>query len=705
MKKKYLLLTAFLVVALAAAVLLWRRGGRAAGWNLLVITLDTTRSDHLGAYGYRPAQTPNIDRLAREGIMFLNCRTSVPLTLPSHSSLFTGRYPIAHNVRNNGTYFLRASEQTLAETLSGRGYDTRAVVASFVLMAKFGVNQGFALYDDSLETHTIVRNFKSEIPADRVYEKFSGFLGQSAGRRFFYWLHFYDPHTPYHPPLEFARRFPNNSMGLYDGEIAFMDVWVGRVIDDLRRQGVLDRTLVVVAGDHGEGVGEHQEYGHGVFCYEEMLRVPLIIYAPGLFARPRQVGARVNLVDVMPTVLDLLEVKAPAAVQGRSFLPLIRGRSEKSERESYFESLYGQQEMNWAPLTGLIADHYKYISLPEPELYDLQADRGEKQNLLQRKNLLARQMDKELARFVAAHSQSGGDTRRELSDSDRAELQALGYISSFSDRSASTMDPKKGILIDNRLKQVSRMLNAQKLDEAEEALRQLLADNPGLKMPHVYNMKYRLYSLRKDYNAALNTMREAIEEFPDVEQFRQTLALALFDMGVYDKAEKRCREILERNPRSTRVLLLLGDIREKQKRPAEAAEFYERALAVEPQNVSLRLKYAELLITLRQFEKAVAEYNQLLENEEAGGQPDLLLKVALLNTRYGSMADAERLLARAVALKPEGKFFFNYALVLAKNGKVGEAMTNMETALSRHGQELTPEQRQLAAKALAAWQQ
>ena len=703
MKKKILLLAAFLVIVLAVAVVIWRRGGKAGGWNLLVITLDTTRADHIGAYGYRQAQTPSLDRLARAGIMFLNCHSSVPLTLPSHSSLFTGRYPVAHNVRNNGTYFLRANEQTLAETLRDRGYDTRAVIASFVLMAKFGVNQGFALYDDSLDTYEMIRNYKSEIPADRVYEKFSGFLGQSAGRRFFYWLHFYDPHTPYRPPQEFAKRFPSNPKGLYDGEIAYMDMWVGRVIDDLRRQGLLDRTLVVVAGDHGEGFGEHQERGHGVFCYEETLRVPLIVHAPKLFHRPRQVRARVNLVDVMPTVLDLLEVETPAAVQGRSFLTLLTGKPEKTEREYYFESLYGREEMNWAPLTGLIAGQYKYISLPEPELYDLQADAGEKQNLLKRKNLVARQMDRELAKFMAAHSQSSGETRRELSESDKEELQALGYISSFSNRSASTMDPKKGILIDNRLKEISQMLNARKIVEAEKALLQLLADNPGLKMPHMYNQRYKLYMLKKDYNAALNTMREAIENFPDVEQFKQTLALSLFDIGVYDKAENRCREILEKNPRSTRMLLLLGEIREKQKRPADASEFYAQALAIEPQNVSLRLKYAELLIKLKQYEKAVIEYNQLLTNEETSSQPELLLKVALLNTRYGSMASAERLLARAVAIKPVGKFYFNYALVLAKNGKVEQALANMENAISRHARELTPEQRQLAEKALAAW--
>lgn len=702
MKKKTWLLAAALLVLLAAAAFFLLKGKKAGNWNLLVITLDTTRADRIGAYGYKPALTPNIDRLAREGVLFENAYSSVPLTLPSHSSLFTGRYPIATNVRNNGNYFLPAGETTLAEVLHGRGYATRAVISAFVLLSKFGVNQGFSLYDDSLDTHKMIRNYKSEIPAGMVYEKFSSWLGQDDGRPFFYWLHFYDPHTPYRPPEEFAKRFPPGPQGLYNGEIAYTDVWVGHVIQSLRERGLLERTLVVIAGDHGEAFGEHVEEGHGIFCYEETLRVPLIVHAPALL-RPRRVAARVGLVDVMPTVLDLLGVETPLAVQGRSFLSLLKGRSEKEERTHYFESLYGLEEMNWAPLTGLLQRGYKYISLPNPELYDLHADRGEKQNLFLRKNIVARDMDKRLAQFVASHAQRGAEAKRELSAGDKEQLQALGYISAFSSHVGAALDPKKGVLIDARLKDISQLVNQKKTVEAEMDLQRLMAENPGLKMPHIYYLRYKIAMSKRDIAGGLNGLRQAIEDFPDVENFRQTLALSLFDLKMYDKAENRCREILAKNPRNTRAIILLGEIREKQNRPAEAAEFYAQARDVEPQNVSLRIKYAELLITLKQYERAVAEYNQLLENEEASGQPELLLKVALLNTRYGSMADAEQMLARAAAIKPEGKFFFNYALVLAKNGKVEQALANMETAFNLHAGELSPDQLKIAQKTLAAW--
>ena len=703
MNKNFLLIILLLLLAASGFFFLLRKGRAGMAWNVLIITLDTTRADHIGAYGYKAAQTPNLDRLAKEGVLFENSYACVPLTLPSHSALFTGRYPIANNVRNNGSYFLPESEVTLAEALRDRGFDTRAVISSFVLLSKFGVNQGFSLYDDSLDTHEMIRNYKSEIPAEQVHEKFSAWLGQDAGQRFFYWLHFYDPHTPYRPPLEFAKRFPPGQEGAYDGEIAYTDVWVGRVIDDLRRRGLLERTLVIIAGDHGEAFGEHAEKGHGIFCYEEVLKVPLIFYAPKLIGKPRRVNSRVNLTDVMPTVLELLEAEIPRAVQGRSFLSLLKGGSEKEERTFYFESLYGREEMNWAPLTGLLRQNFKYISLPEPELYDLRADRGEKLNLFLRKNLVARDMDKRLAGFVASHSQYDSKTRRELSAGDKEQLQALGYISAFSSQAATTLDPKKGVLIDMRLKEISQLIAQKKATEAEADLRQLLAANPGLKMPHIYNMNYKINMIKRDYAAALNSLKQGVEDFPDIESFKQTLALSLFDMKRYDKAEDRCREILARNPKATRAHILLGEIREKQNRPAEAVSHYAQALDIEPQNVSLRIKYAELLITIQKYEQAVAAYNQLLENEEAAGQPELLLKVALLNTRYGSMTDAEQMLARAVAIKPEGKFFFNYALVLAKNGRLEQAMANMETALSRHARQLTPEQKEIAAKTLAAW--
>lgn len=705
MKKKPLLFILLFLALAAASFLLLRQGQKDVEANVLIITLDTTRADHIGAYGGQSGLTPNIDRLAREGTLFRNCYAQLPLTLPSHCTLFTGRYPMAHNVRNNAKYFLNQSEFTLAEALQAKNYRTYAVIAAFVLMSKFGLQQGFDFYDDYLNPHELAHNFKSEIPADEVYDKFSGWLAKNSAQKFFAWVHFYDAHDPYNPPAAFAKRFANNAQGRYAGEIAYVDSVVGKIIDDLRDRGLLDKTLLLIVGDHGEAFGEHQEYGHAIFCYEENLRVPLIFHCPALIAKNRTVLEQVSLVDVMPTVLDVLELPIPKTVQGKSLINLLRGRKEKESRSIYFESMYGKEEMNFAPLTGISADNYKYISLPDPELYDLRTDSREKDNLFKKKNILARDLDKRLAKLVAGFSRSGGETRRELTERDKDELQALGYISAFSKKAAQMVDPKKGVLADNKLKRISRLITQNDVPLAEKELLALIAENPGRLMPQMINMLYKIAVAKKDYPAALNILSRGIREFPESEQFRQTLARDLFDIKKYDKAEGRCREILARNPKSTAAYILLGEIREKQGQVNEACDFYAQALNLEPQNVTLNIKYAELLLATKKYPQAVEAYNQALSGEGVADQPELFFKVALLNTQYGSLAKAEQLLARAAAAKPEGKFIFNYALVLAKNGKVSQAKANMETAVSRHGEQLSAAQLKIAAQALAAWKE
>jgi arylsulfatase A-like enzyme/Tfp pilus assembly protein PilF len=705
MKKKPLLFSLLFLTLAAGLYLLLHKGEKEFKPNVLVITLDTTRADHIGAYGCKSAQTPNIDRLAREGTIFRNCYSQIPMTLPSHCTLFTGRYPMAHNVRNNAKYFLNNGEFTLAEALQAQKYRTYAVIAAFVLQSKFGLSQGFDFYDDSLNPHEIAHNFKSEIPAQKVYEKFSGWLDKNSSQKFFAWVHFYDAHDPYNPPVAFAKRFSNDSLGRYDGEIAYVDLYIGKIIDDLRDRGLLQKTLLLIVGDHGEAFGEHQEHGHAIFCYEENLRVPLIFHCPALIDKDRTVLERVSLIDVMPTVLDILEIPIPGAVQGKSFMNLLRGREEKEPRSVYFESMYGKEEMNWAPLTGIIDKNYKYISLPDPELYDLRTDHLEKENLFKKKNIAARELDKYLGKIMASYSQRGGETRRELTERDKDELQALGYISAFSNKAAQMVDPKIGVIADNKLKKISRLINQNDVSQAEKELLVLIKENPELRMPLMVQMMYKIAVSKKDYASALNILSQGIREFPESEQFKQSLAHTLFALKKYDKAEGRCREILARNPKSTATYILLGEIKEKQNQPAAASDFYAQAVQLEPQNISLTIKYAELLLAIKKYPQAVEAYNQAMLGAGMTDQPELLFKVALLNIKYGSLDKAEQMLARAAASKPEGKFIFNYALVLAKNGKIAQAVANMEAVVSRHAAQLSAAQLKIAAQALAAWKE
>jgi tetratricopeptide (TPR) repeat protein len=284
-------------------------------------------------------------------------------------------------------------------------------------------------------------------------------------------------------------------------------------------------------------------------------------------------------------------------------------------------------------------------------------------------------------------------------------LQALGYISAFSEKAAQMVDPKKGVLTDNKLKRISRLITQNDVAQAEKELLVLIKENPGRIMPQMINMLYKIAVAKKDYPEALNILSRGIREFPQSEQFRLTLARDLFDIKKYDKSENRCQEILALNPKSTAAYMLLGEIREKQKRLIAASDFYAQALKLEPQNVSLHVKYAELLLAIKKYPQAVEAFNQVLGGEGVADQPELFFKVALLNIQYGSMDLAERMLARAVASKPQGKFIFNYALVLAKNGKLSQALANMETAVSGYAAQLSAAQLKIAAQALAAWKE
>ena len=705
MKKRLLgLIVLWMAISiLAACVLKSKRETNAKDMNLLFITIDTCRADHVGTYGSQTAQTPVLDNLARRGILFENCYTPVPLTLPAHCSLFTGRYPIAHNVRNNGTYFLNPNQVTLAEKMKEQGYQTAAVVASFVLLSKFGLNHGFDFYDDTLDTHRIYNNFNSEITAAEVYEKFSRWFGKNYQQRFFLWLHFYDPHAPYTPPKDFASKFKNNGEGLYDGEIAYVDFTIGRVIKDLEEKGILGKTAIVICGDHGEAFGEHQEFEHGIFCYQEVLKVPLIFYNESLFSQPRSVRQRVNLVDILPTLCDLYAIEIPESVQGKSMINLLNGGEEKTERGFYFESMYGKEEMNWAPLTGVISGPYKYISLPQPEMYDIENDRGEKENLFLKKNDLARKLDNVLAKLISDYSDSGVNARRELTREDRERLQALGYISSFSNKSSKVIDPKTGVILDSETRTCLQEVENGKIDQAEFRLKKLLDQNPALKIPVLYDVEYLIQTKKNQTLEALEVLKRAIADFPRVDRFYILSALNAFKLNRDDEAELRCRELLKMNPMFTSAYILLGEIFEKRKDILEAISNYRRALEVEPQNISLKIKYAELLISQKDYASAMRAYAELLENGDVMQNSELLFKIALFNTKYGTFEKAGELMQRAIQLKPKGKYFFDYALVLAKNNKMEDALKNMEIALSQYAAELNEEQRRIAQKAIELW--
>ena len=657
----------------------------ASGMNLLIITLDTTRADAVGLTGNKDGTTPRIDELGRTGIVFTNCYTPAPLTLPAHCSLFTGRYPIAHKVRNNGTYVLPPSERTLARVLKDRGYETGAVVASFTVAAKFGLSQGFDAYDEDFETGRPILNFTAEIPADRVYEKFARWLEGRSGRKFFSWVHFYDAHSPYVPHADGATAGGGSSWSLYEGEVRFVDAHVGKIVQALKDKGLYENTLIVIVGDHGEGFGEHKEQGHGIFCYEESLRVPLILHNPRLFTSPKTVSGRLSLVDVMPGLLDLLRVPVPSAVQGRSFWPLVDGK-EGDRREIYFESLFGQEEFNWAPLTGLIDGPLKYISLPDAELYDVDADPRETRNLLAERGETARAVDKKLGEFVQRTASGTGASRRELSASDVKKLTSLGYVSSFSSKAAVMTDPKRAIDVYAEVIALKDLLKKKDYQAADARLAAVLARNPGLELPDIYDVRYEIQKNSGRMPEALDTLRQAIAKFPERESFKIYLAVDLIEGGQPAKAKDFCLELVAENATMTAAHILLGDAEDLLDETDAALASYEKAAALEPQNRSVQAKIASLWVKKGDLAKAQAILEILAGEKAVVDSPDFEGAMSGLGQALLAAGEADRALElyrKATALSPENPaVWLNLGGAYFALGRYDLALENFERSVA-----------------------
>jgi arylsulfatase A-like enzyme len=409
----------------AAALAAVSAGCAVAPPNVIVITLDTTRADRLAPYGFMDAPMPALEQLANEGAVFLQASSVAPLTLPAHASLFTGLLPPHHGVRDNADPPLADGTTTLAETLRARGYRTGAFVASVVLDRDRGLAQGFETY------HGVTASTDSgasgrQRRADAVIDDALRWLDTVGESRFFLWAHLYDAHRPYDAPEPYRSRYAHDP---YVGEIAFMDGEIGRLLRDLERRRLLDRTVIVVAGDHGESLGDHGESDHGVFVYESVLRVPLIIRGPGV--APARISEVVRLTDVMPTVLDLVSVEAEPG-DGASLTALMRGHGTEGDRDVYAESLYPER-FGLSALRAVRVGRFKLIEAPRPELYDLDRDPFEQRNIIGERSALAEMMRRQLAGW-AATDDAGRDAspRRTAGVSRDVEerLAALGYVGS-----------------------------------------------------------------------------------------------------------------------------------------------------------------------------------------------------------------------------------------------------------------------------------
>ncbi len=686
-KNKIPVLPAALALAVVAAIvfLLTRTGGetpvaRNPEANVLLVTLDTTRADHLGCYGYEPARTPNLDGLARAGVLFENAYCAVPLTLPSHASILTGMNPLSHGVHNNGTYALGPDAATIAEILHDRGFATAAFTASFSVDSRFGLDQGFDVYDDDFQGDTPFKPVNSERRADAVFSSFSAWLERNAQNRFFAWVHFFDPHLPYVPPPDLANEFLDRP---YDGEIAAMDRAVGSLVAALREKNILDRTLVVLAGDHGEALGEKGESGHGIFLYEPSVRVPLILFAGESLPAGTAVGSRVRLIDIVPTILDFLEIGDPRDFDGESLLAAVENRAAES-RDSYLETFYPRENHGWAELTGLVSGEWKYIEAPRPELYHLGQDPGETANLVSAEAAKAEEMKKTLEGMVRKAA-GGPDAGRSLTAEEEERLRSLGYVQFAGKGAGSGADPKDKIE-EMKLYQTAQGYEFEgKFRAAEELYERILGLAPDVDSSYV-NLGLVQARLQK-FDAAIETLKAGVEKIPGSEALLARLGHTYLFTGKTADGLETMQKVLEVNPDNVDALtgsaIVLGGWGQRD----SARAYLERALAVEPESKYLRVTLAGNLAMGGNLPEAIRLFEKLAEDYP--GEAILLQNLGIAYGMMGDYVKAVPTLEEAVRLEPTPVAYYNLAVAYRETGKLEDAVRVLELYLRDPGD--TPE--------------
>lgn len=642
-------------------------------WNVLLITLDTTRADRLGCYGYRAGWTPSLDELAAAGTRFQNAYCQVPLTLPSHASILTGLNPCRHGVHNNGNYSLPPEFTTLAELLKERGLATAAFVASFSVDSRFGLAQGFETYDDFFEPGQAFKTYNAERPANGVYEAFSRWLEKNYASRFFAWVHFFDPHFPYNPPPEFARKFQSDP---YDGEVAFMDRYVGRVVELLKIYGCYDRTLVIIAGDHGEAFGEKVEQGHGLFLYEMAVRVPFIVVGPGL-PSGQVINRPVRLIDIMPTVTDLLGIRQLPQIDGQSLKPLLLGQKLKPS-EIYLESFFPRENYGWSELLGIISEDWKYIQAPRPELYNLKTDPGENNNLYSDGNRTASRLKSRLEKIItgATGLASAG---REMTPAERERLRSLGYLQVAGPQTKGALPDPKDRLDELRAYQEAGLLELRgQLEAAEQAYARLVERAPNLESSYL-NLS-RVQGLQKKHPEAAATLKRGLEALPGSDHLLSKLAQVLLLAGRRVEAMEAAGQALSINSTNYDALVVALTVSEEEGKIDEALGYADRALLIEPENEMIRLSKAENLVRSGRQKEAVEVYAGLAADFPENAFYNLNL--AVIYNLLGEYEKSLPVLERVVKLKPSPKAYLNLAIACLETRRWPEAARAFELYLA-----------------------
>lgn len=661
--------------------------------NVLLVTVDTLRPDRLGCYSPKFAQTPQIDALAARGVLFERAFAHAPLTLPSHASILLGSTPLAHGADDNGMRVIPKGVPSLPKTLKAAGYATGAFVSAFPLDTRFGLTEGFDVYDDKYPSRAARSLDFPERRAEKTVAAASDWLSAQTGR-WFLWVHVFDPHAPYAPPEPYATRYAKDP---YSGEVAYVDEMLGRLFQLIESRGETARTLVVLTADHGESLGEHGEMTHSYFAYNSTLQVPLIVAAPGLASR--RVYGLVSHEDLFPTVCDVLGLPQPDGLRGRSFRPLLEGRSRKA-RPVYFEALEGYYHRGAAPLRGVIDGSTKFMDSPIPELYDIGTDFGESQNLAAIKDLAP--FRKVLEQAMAAESPASGGVRAaRLTDRETAErLRSLGYASAPPapvKRSFTAAEDLKTLLpLEQTLLEAGQAVKDGRPEAGVSLLEDLIRVHPGLTRAYAQLAEIQYALGRKDDH--LRALEEGVRANPEDFTLVSAFGIALVERGDLARGMDVLNRALSLFDQDPNVWGSLAEALWKSGDFEKADEDFRRALALAPGDAvingnygnfsvawGLRTRNADLVKrSFGYFEKALAADPALASvHNGLGGAWKIV----------GDPAKAMASFERAAALDPAYDLpLYNLAVAKLEAGDKAEARGLFEKYLALKGRAITPEE-------------
>jgi arylsulfatase A-like enzyme/Tfp pilus assembly protein PilF len=641
--------------------------------NLLLITIDTLRPDRLSCYNPKYLKTPTVDELAGRAVLFTRAFAHTPTTLPSHTNILLGTTPNYHGVHDNGFFIVRPEFLSLATLLKNNGYSTGAFVGAFPLDSRFGLNQGFDIYDDNYGTQPAYEFAFLERKAGVVIERALSWLERQAGP-WFLWIHCFDPHQPYEPPQPFKTQFKDD---LYSGEVAYVDSELSRLFDYLKKKDAEKDTVIVFTGDHGQSLGEHGETTHGYFAYNSTLWVPLIIFYPG--EKPGRVDQYVSHIDIFPTVCDLLEIKKPSFLQGISLVPALKGK-ELPKRPVYFESLYPYYRRGWAPLKGYILGDKKFIDSPIPELYDLKQDFNETKNLADKADLSKERAA--LEQIIKKETYEGSPATQRIDVETQEKLKSLGYIGTVQavrKQDFTPQDDLKTLLPTNRkFEEAMEVYEKGNVARCIELLKQVISERKDY--DNAYSYLATIYMKQQRLKEAVDMLHQAYADNPNSYRIAVDYGSFLMEVGKYDESIEIFKKAMNLINYDPELYNFLGVDYWKKGDIEQALEAYKHALSLDEDYTVVFNNLGTLYLTL---------FMKSLDREDYSHAVDYFKKAIEYDPRYasaynglgsayrqaGNLDGAIYCWEKTLEIDPRHQFaLFNLGVTYLEKGEKGRAL-------------------------------